>query len=521
MFIICMALVFGFFGDLMLRTLPLGLNYPLWLIPLILIIPWKVRRDQEILPYLSKLFLGLALLLSLVPLLRDSIILKFLCICASHLAISLAASTYLDISLANNKFSRFLLNILRAGAGYCFAFILAFTTLNDYSKDLSALLRGVLISIPFIILFGGLFASADVNYQHMLENLIDFDPEWLLTHFAFILLFTWLALGVLALFFLMSADPRNTELNPDEKSAPWSIEIIVVLCAINLIFMSYVYMQLGYLFGGIEYIFETENLTVADYTRRGFFESLIAAGLVLILLLSFDEFLEFNSPSVRKLFTALSLFQIALVLVVIFSAMQRINIYKISFGLTELRFYVYATLIWMIGTFIVLGFTLIKQKHHGKHFLLVSTLWAYACLFGVILINPHAHIAQVNIAHVQAGRDVDVGQYASAYTRPIKKLDARYLAQLSADATPVIIAHLESLPPEDQRHLRAGFQQQLDRYTAQSWKNTCFARSRAQALIEKTDLKTVPPLRDQKNALPQKKKVSKENNQTQGRGRGN
>ena len=134
-------------------------------------------------------------------------------------------------------------------------------------------------------------------------------------------------------------------------------------------------------------------------------------------------------------------------LIVILSALQRMNMYLDIFGLTEYRFYVYAILMWMLGTFIGLSICFLKHQHHRKHFILGSVLWGYAFLFSTIAINPHAHIATVNINHIYAGGEIEEG--VSNSMRVLKKrivLDTDYLTSLSDDAAPVLYNNLEKIP---------------------------------------------------------------------------
>jgi len=198
-------------------------------------------------------------------------------------------------------------------------------------------------------------------------------------------------------------------------------------------------VQLRYLFGGADLITMTEGLTYADYARRGFFELVATAALVVPLLLLADWAAAPSSMRARSVLRATMLVLVLLLLGVIASAAYRMRLYQAAYGLTELRLYVSvgivaltAVLAWLAGT-VLRG----RRERFGAGVVVIGV----ATLVTLHLLNPHAVIARVNLGRAVAG---------AAY-------DGAYLRALGADAVPTLLAHMAQLPAPERcdvaRHL--------------------------------------------------------------------
>ena len=471
-FALSTALVFGIWGDIVLRSTQIGVNIPLWFIPLAVMIALHMLKEGQSESALSWPFIGIASVFSCVPFFRDSGTLNFLCLLAALFSMCLAAASYHKVPLLITDSSHYIRALLQRSVLSVGGFVIAtppvvkhfYTYIEHYCATFPSILRGLTFSVPILFIFGTLFVSADQNYENMIYSLTDFDLEFIVTHNFFIMLFGWVALTIIALFFLVTIPSHEREFGSPKVSTNKHIELLIVLGSVNLLFMSYVYFQLGYLFGGLDHVLNTANLTVAEYARRGFFESALAAGLVLIILLAFDEVLLWNTPKVRRHFLVSAIVLITLVGIVILSGMQRMSVYQNAYGLTEDRFYVAAILVWMFGTFSWLAFTFLVQKKHTRYFLLGSTLWGFVALFGVVCINPHAYIAEKNIARMMDGKDFDVD----------------YATRLSVDATPIFMEHLNEVPEKLQLPLYDKLKEKNElNHEKRSWKNVCLARDKA------------------------------------------
>src|SRR5205823_3431807 len=63
------------------------------------------------------------------------------------------------------------------------------------------------------------------------------------------------------------------------------IELVVVLGALDALFLAFVLVQFRYFFGGANLVETSATLTYSEYARRGFFELVYVAALVLPTLL--------------------------------------------------------------------------------------------------------------------------------------------------------------------------------------------------------------------------------------------
>ena len=212
-------------------------------------------------------------------------------------------------------------------------------------------------------------------------------------------------------------------------------EIATAMGAIDLLFLVFVIVQFRYLFGADAIVQITPNLTYADYARSGFFELVAAIALVVPVLLLGDWLLDRRVRRDAHLFGGLAGAQIALVLAIAASALQRLRLYHASYGLTESRFYAMVLLLWIGAMLVWLAATVLRGRRDAFAFgALASGLATLALLF---VINPDAIIARTNVDRMAS---------ANAGVR----FDVAYATSLSADAMPVLIDALPGLPGDVQ-----------------------------------------------------------------------
>jgi hypothetical protein len=208
-----------------------------------------------------------------------------------------------------------------------------------------------------------------------------------------------------------------------------------VLAALDLLFLAFVIVQFRYLFGGDGLVRVTPDLTYAEYARRGFFELVVAASLVVPVLLAADGLLDRRTRRDDLVLRGLAGLQIALVLAITASALHRLRLYHASYGLTEPRFYAMVLLIWIGATLLWLAATVLRGRRDSFAFgALASGLATVALLF---VVSPDAIIARTNVTRMAS---VDAPG----------RFDVAYATSLSADAVPVLIEALPALPRDVQ-----------------------------------------------------------------------
>src|SRR5262249_52632232 len=135
-----------------------------------------------------------------------------------------------------------------------------------------------------LLIFGGLFVAADAVFAHLVTHTVNLDAETLLSHIFLMAACAWLVGGYLR-GTLLREQPAKEEEDRPQTFALGNVELGVALGLLDALFLGFVLVQLRYFFGGSALVQETTGLTYAQYARRGFFELVTVAALVLPLLL--------------------------------------------------------------------------------------------------------------------------------------------------------------------------------------------------------------------------------------------
>jgi hypothetical protein len=338
-----------------------------------------------------------------------------------------------------------------------------------------AILRGLLLSLPFLLVFGGLFLSADPVFAGIVTEVLGFiDLEEVVSHLLVVGILAWLAAGYL------TGVVRGTGVRRwlPPVGVPCSLRIVegaTALALVNLLFAAFVGVQFHTLFGGSTLVEVTPGLTYAEYAREGFAQLLWAVGLVLPSLLGLDWALRHNGPREARIFRALGGIQILLLGFLILSAAERVRIYQVAYGLTESRFYGAAFLAWF--SFLAAWFAATVLRGRRDRFAAVALLSGFFLVGGLLVVNPDAWIARTNLARAM-DRAVELSGDEGAAT-----LDVSYLGTLSADAAPVLLRSLGSLPPEDACALSLELWRRWGGAGPGDWRNWNRAEAQARRLV--------------------------------------
>jgi hypothetical protein len=318
------------------------------------------------------------------------------------------------------------------------------------------------IATPLVVVFGALFMSADAVFAELVANVLRFDFEQIASHVLLFSILAWLSTGYLRGFLtgtelpLLWRDGALLALTPKRPTLGIT-EVATALGALDLLLLFFVIVQFRYLFGGDALVQVTPDLTYAEYARRGFFELVFAAVLVVPVLLAADWLLDRPGRRDALVFRGLAGVQIGLVLAITVSALQRLRLYHASYGLTESRFYAMVLLIWIAAMLFWLAATVLRGRRDSFAFGALATGLATVAL--LFVINPDAIVARANVARM-ASADASV------------RFDVAYATSLSADAVPVLIDALSALPPDVQcplaRHMLRRWPPDSDR-TIGSW----------------------------------------------------
>jgi hypothetical protein len=331
------------------------------------------------------------------------------------------------------------------------------------SPKLAAAARGLAIGAPLLLLFGGLFVAADAVFKQLVSAAIPTVDASVVGRIAIVLVVAWLAGGLLR---DLLAAREERRLVPADAFEPFkvsarlgAVELNVALAILDLLFLVFVVVQFRYLFGGQGLVVATAGLTYAEYARHGFFELVAVAALTLPLLL-FGDWLLRDEGRGRRAFRWLAAALLALVGVVMASALQRLRLYVEQYGLTELRLYAAGAIVWLAAVCCWFAVTVLRG---WRHLFAVGALASgFAATVALNVLSPDALIARTNV------------------TRPA--VDVGYLAGLSDDAVPTVLARLHELAPE-QRAFLARTLLDRSRVRAGDWRSWNLSRARAERAL--------------------------------------
>jgi hypothetical protein len=398
------------------------------------------------------------------------------------------------------------------------------------------LLRGLLLAIPLLCVFGALFASADLFFAGYLRRVFQQLSLADLMGRAFAAaMLTWGICALLALTFgdetpaipgeVHAPSPDAPDAVPvaaapvaaaavagpissgavasavvDEEATPretqptaggalpataparprlqnWRllgfVETTVMLVLVNLLFLSFVVVQIRHFFLEVE-DFDLVGTTHADYAREGFFQLLVAAFLTLGLIWTLALIAHRDTASQDVVFNSLAGLMTICVLVMLISSFRRLELYEIEYGFTEQRMLSHSFTVWIGVIFLFTLAALLTKRWGILAFGLLSAAIVYVA--GFDLVNPDAYIARRNLERAIEG----------------KQLDTRHLTVLSSDAVPTIAAFYQSLQDPERRRIEQNLAVRLrdmkgfrDAYDWRSWN---LSREQAYAALSQLTL---------------------------------
>jgi hypothetical protein len=493
----------GVLGDMLLRATPWGLNVTLFAGTIVVLLAILSRRWRSIslLTGRGRLLCGSILFFAFCFMWRDSLVLKTLDAFAILFALSI-----LGMHLRGNRIQ--LAGTLEyAGAAVLAALNASFSGFEVLLRDINwrdlphtawlkqapAIARGILIALPLLLIFGALFAAADLMFENILNSL-HLDVDVVIGHIFLALFITWLLAGFLrgvllgpeftlksnpvSSFFsapqpLTVSSPSETASRPIKESIRPSLsrtEIAIILGSLNFLFLLFVLVQARYFFGGAGVVQSTTGLTYAEYARRGFFELVTVSVLMLPLLLVGHWFLKKDDLAAKRSFRRLSLSLITLLYIIMGSAMLRMLIYEREYGLTELRLYTSAFMGWLALVFVWFCATVLRGQR--ERFAWGALGAALVVMTTVHALNPDSFIVRTNLKHAaEKGR----------------RFDACYNSSLSAEAVPDLMQALPSMRAEDRAIIAYQLLQNWSPPARADWRTWNIARWRAKRQVRQNN----------------------------------
>jgi hypothetical protein len=268
-----------------------------------------------------------------------------------------------------------------------------------------------------VLVFGLLFASADALFAHWLDNVV---PNWTVDSLVFRIFLAVAVSGVVLAAAYLALNPPHLE--PDARNKRRSVqqrwEWLTPVLLIDAVFVLFLVAQVAAIFGGDDYVQRTTGLTYADYVHQGFGQLTLATALTLLVVWAANRKAAIDT-SVDRVWLRGSLGLLCvLTLVVVASALHRMQVYQDAYGFTRLRLLVDVFEGWL--GFVVLAVMIAGVRLAGDWLPRLAVLSGAVALAALSLANPDALIARQNL-----------DRYAAT-----GKVDWFYLQGLSADAVP-------------------------------------------------------------------------------------
>lgn len=307
----------------------------------------------------------------------------------------------------------------------------AFRNVKDERKRvLGKVIIGLLIALPLLLIIISLLASADGMFEKLLSGI----PEWIgtLTFGSGLPRLIWICFFTFCFFcylwgFVQPA-PRNTQRETQSSTVPYHEPVAIkfdpvitatVLIVMNLVYVVFVVLQFGYLFGAWEGALP-EGTSYAEYARRGFGELVMVTGINFVLMISVLKWTEFGSGIVQKMNSGILYILVGCSGVMLYSGYTRLVMYEEAYGYTYTRYLVHAFMIFL-GLLLLIAAMRIhfRQLPLAKYYIVLA-------LVAYVVVN-------------YVGIDIRIAENNLERYRTTSVIDKEYLSELSADAIPLLI----------------------------------------------------------------------------------
>jgi hypothetical protein len=476
------------FDQLFFKKEP-GISFPILVIVFLAGLIWTAWREKVKPAIPSLILLAITLFFTVMTCVREQPFLSFVNYLLSICGLGLLLVTYENGLWAQYSLSDFFMGSLRlAGAAFANPIKLQSTKPETDKKGnlkpkkkvtFWSVLVGIVITIPIVAALIGLLASADPIFSEKVGEFfalfrIEKWGEYLFRG-CYILVLAYLVTGIL-LYAITSS--RERKLIGVEK--PWLppflewIQSVIILSAVNLVFLAFVIVQFRYFFGG-QLNIVIDGYTYAEYARNGFNELVSVTVISLLLLFALTSVTKRESPNQRRSFSALGFVLVLLVTVILVSAFQRLLLYESAYGFSRIRVQTHVLMIWL-GILLIAALVL-ELINKPRVFGLAALLVAFGFGLTLNVINPDATIVRLNLK--------------SEYTT--QELDAQYMVTLSSDAIPSLVKAFQDSTLPGKTHDQLGAVLSCVRYRLNqdrqddSWQSFHFSRIIAEQYLGSVD----------------------------------
>ncbi|MGH4138891.1 DUF4153 domain-containing protein [Clostridium sp.] len=295
--------------------------------------------------------------------------------------------------------------------------------MRENKKEISStkknILKGLVISIPLLVVILVLLTSADMVFKNYITNfsfglgeisLGKITGHLLVIIIVFIILFSYIWSFKYAFYEGIS----------NKKDIQWEpVTILTIIFMINIVYLLFSIVQFSYLYGGGSN-FLPQKFTYSEYARKGFFELVAVTLINFTILLSSMKFLKRDNKKINSISNVFLTLLVAFTFNMLFSAHYKMSLYEQTYGFTYLRIFVHLFMFMLFMLFIAALIGIWNRKMPLNKILIVILLSMY------ILVN------YINVDKIIAKNNIDI-YYQT------QKIDVQYFKCLSYDAIPEIL----------------------------------------------------------------------------------
>lgn len=335
--------------------------------------------------------------------------------------------------------------------------------INSTQKNI---IKGLLISIPLLIVIVLLLTSADMVFHYYIRNIASgFNNFSIWKTIGHLIVIIFISLYLFGYVWSFKYKDNGIIVKTERKTMQWEpATILTIIFVINVVYLLFSIIQFSYLYVGIDTL--PKGFNYAEYARKGFFQLTTVTVINFTIVLCSMKFMKKDNPVTNKIGNMFLSLLIIFTFNMLFSAHYKMSLYEKSYGLTYLRVFVH---VFMLLLFILITIALIgvwNKKVPIAKASIVVTLIVYILLN---YMNVDRLIARKNIERYHRTQNIDIN----------------YLTQLSYDATPELVKLINDENEEVVIKIKEYLNTENKRLKDyDSWCEFNFSKSKAKNMIE-------------------------------------
>ena len=307
---------------------------------------------------------------------------------------------------------------------------------TEKKKTLIAVLSGIIIAVPLLIIVLMLLASADAIFDDVLNKVTSLIrlPEnfWDIVGMGFLFLFAYWV------FYTVAKVLSKDEVKINNKNCGFNpVTAITFSSLLGAVYLLFSVIQIVFLFA--DYNILPEKYTYAEYAREGFYQ-LLAVSIMNFILVTICQKLFADSKVLKAILLVIGL----CTYVMIASSAFRMFMYIWAYNLTFLRVFV----LWFLAVLaICLAFLIVSLFNKNFQVYKCCMVTVTVLYLAFAFAHPDYHIAKYDLAQIKiAGDKAQIDRDTELSENPMNY----YLThEISEDAVPAYADYPELLETYD------------------------------------------------------------------------